>query len=267
MLPAKLILRRSWLLMALWVACCTGRAGAGGIEYPALGHFDPQEGTLEVWFAPMVDDLHPAVKEKEYRGGFALFAMSVPEQFSFGGGWGSKAKQHGIFISMQAPGREKALLSVIGPTAERWNKGETHRVAFTWKDRDMRVFLDGREAGRRSQAQPLGGKMAGQSLCIGSRENRDTLIIVQAVRLSSIARPEKMLVDAAPVPDIYTTLLDRFDQPGAEPSGPRTRPAQWNGLAGDEGGLFQGNWSRVDAPQRGIALYKQRTPATGKGSR
>jgi len=107
--------------------------------------------------------------------------------------------------------------------------------------------------------------MAGQTLIIGSRENRDSPIIVHAVRLSSVARSAEMLAHATPLPDIYTTLLDRFDQPGSQPEAGRTRPVQTNGLSEAAGGLLRGNWAWVETPQPGIALYRQLSRASKKG--
>lgn len=261
------IVRTSLLVTPLLLTGAEGPALAGNIQYPALGHFDPEEGTLEVWLTPMADDLYPALKEKEYRGGFALLAMSVPEHFSFSGGWGSKANQHGLFLSMHAPGRDKALLPVIAVPKQRWEKGQPHHVAFTWKGTDMRIFLDGRQTGGRNQARPFTGKMAGQTVLLGNRENRGSAIILHAVRFSSVARTEPMLARAMPLPDIYTTLLDRFDQPGWKPDGDRTRPVQSSGMNEAGGGLLNGNWTLVNSPRQGIALCKQAAAAAGKGRR
>lgn len=256
-MPIHRVLLRFFLLV-LWImagAWCSP-AWAGGIEYPALGQFDVDEGTLEVWFTPMVADLYPQMGEKEYRGHFTLFHMQVPECFVFGCSWISKGKQHGFHLSMGAAGAEKALLPVSGRPAKAWRPGERHHLAFTWRDRDMSLFLDGQLSGSRRQSVPLSGKMAGQALVVGNGQFRDSRVIVHAVRLSSVARNEALLAGARPESDIYTTLLDRFDDPAHIGPGGRTAAQQTSDPGATQGGTLKGSWRFVTEPAPGVALFK-----------
>jgi hypothetical protein len=246
----------AWLLFLLLSLALAPFCLGGGIEYPALGHFDVEEGSIELWFTPMVEDLYPKPGPKEYRNLFTLFQMQVPECFSMGCTWIAKGKQHGFHVSMDAPGRQRALLPVSGRPDKTWRPGERHHLAFTWRQRDMSLWLDGKVAGTRRQSEPLTGKMAGQRLVVGDGKSRDIRVIIHAVRLSSVARSESLLAGARPEPDIHTTLLDRFDDPSRIDASGRTTAQQASSLSGQGGATLKGNWRLVKDPSPGIALYR-----------
>jgi len=231
----------------------SGVAGAGGIEYPALGNVTLDEGTLEFWFTP-TRDLYPDIGKSKYRGVFSLFSFRVPDKFGMGGGWGARADGAVLFVSMNAVGKPKALLPMTGRPGG-WKKNEKHHVAATWRGREMKLYADGKEVGRRGQAMSLGGGLANAKLTVGSFKGYASHIIVHAVRSSCIARDEKTLANAKPEPDIYTLLLDRFDD-AAEfgPKAKATKAEQIGGLGGEKGGTFKGAVRFVEKPAPGLAL-------------
>lgn len=251
-------------LLLAFCGCLTPATFAAGVVYPALGHFDPEEGTIELWLTPMVDDLYPELSQRGYRGHFGLLGMDVPEQFHFRSGWMTRGKQSGVNVSMGRPGRERALLSVIGYSKNDWRTGQPQRLAFTWKQNDMRVYLNGREAGGRQQQETFSGAMGGQSLTVGDADFRDCRILLHAVRISDVARTEPMLASARPAPDRHTRLLDLFDRTDRVRADGQTTPVQFSPLAGASGGRIKGSYHFVSGASSGLALFAERSPAEGK---
>jgi hypothetical protein len=229
-------------------------ARAGGIEYPAPGNLRLDEGTIELWLTPMTE-LYPALKPKEYRRAFALFALRVPECFSMSAAWLSKGGQHQVAVSMSAVGVRDGLLSVPATAPRDWQPGQRHHIAFMWSGREMKLAFDGREAGGRKQQLWLSGPLAGRSLTIGDPDGRDCQIILHAVRVSCVARPAKTMKGAQPSADIHTLLLDVFDQPAKEG---RSNARVISGFSGENGGVIKGAHHFA----QGLALF-----ASAKGER
>lgn len=232
--------------VALLMVLLSGLACGAVLEYPAPGNLDLDEGTMEFWFTP-TRELYPPMGDRKFVGVFSLFSLDMPEQFHAGCGWGQKAEGATLFVSMSAPGRDKALLPV-GTHVKGWKAGEAHHVAFTWKGRDMRIYVDGRPGGERMQSVPFSGGIAQARLLVGGVEGRSAGIILHAVRTSSVARTEAMLRNAQPEPDLYSLLVDRFDRPG------KTQAEQISGLSGEKGATVSKDAQFVQAPKPGLAL-------------
>jgi len=228
-------------------------AGAGSIEYPALGNVRLEEGTLEFWFTP-TKELYPDIGESRYAGIFSLFSFAVEDHFSMGSGWGVRRDGAVFFVSMSAKGKPKALLPVPS-RIKGWKKGEKHHVAFTWRGNVMKLYADGKQVSQRDQATSLTGPLADAKLIVGNRKGRSSHIIVHAFRSSSVARDEAMLAKAEPEQDIYTLLLDRFDKPdefGEKVAS--TKAEQIGGFNGETGGTVRGKATFVEKPETGLAL-------------
>ncbi|MCF7837687.1 MAG: hypothetical protein K9N49_03570 [Candidatus Marinimicrobia bacterium] len=232
-----------------------GMARAGGIVYPALGHFHPDEGTLEIWFTPMQTELYPELPPGQYRGGFQLFGMQVPDHFNMRAGWQGKGATHGIGNSISHAGGDRKALLPLQVGLPDWQPGEPQHLAFTWKGNTMRL-ISGTHSGGREQAKTFTGQMGGQSLTIGAPDARDTLIIIQAVRFSRIARSAEALRAAQPETDLYTLMLDRFDAPECVTAEGWTRPVAFSRLSGAPGGQIKGVGRWVAEPVPGLALYR-----------
>lgn len=233
-------------LLILLTVLASGLACGAVVEYPAPGNIDLDEGTMEFWFTP-TKELYPPLGDRKFIGVFSLFNLSVPEEFHASCGWGLKPDGATLFISMSAPGRDKALLPV-GTHVKDWKAGEAHHVAFTWKGRDMRMFVDGRPGGTRTQAVPFSGGIARARLLVGGVEGRPAGIILHAVRFSQVARSEAMLQNAQPEPDLYSLMVERFDKPG------KAQAEQISGLSGEKGGTVSKDAQFVEAPRPGLAL-------------
>ncbi|MDF3058245.1 MAG: hypothetical protein K0R17_2460 [Rariglobus sp.] len=235
------------------------RASAAGIEYPAAGHFDPAEGTIELWITPMVDDLYPP-DDGKYRKLFDLFSVVSPDNWSCVSTWARYKAQIGPRVSMSSKKMNKGLSTLLASMKEVrvWKKGERRHFAFVWKGRDMAMYSDGqRISEEHQQGVGLDGSMAGIPFFIGNKDGDDAPVILNAVRISSIAKPAAALADAEPREEIFTLLLDRFDVP-KKLEGGRTRPEAMHSLQdGATGGKILGHARFVTQPTAGLALYKE----------
>jgi hypothetical protein len=241
----------------LWVVLLTlpvpKSAGAGGIEYAALGNFEPDEGTLEAWFTPLAD-LYPKLDEREYRSVFQLFSLQVSGRFSFGGHWSARGERVGLHVSISHAAVRDGLLPL--PTSGlQWKSGEKHHVAMTWRRRDMKLWVDGRQVSHRDQAASFEGPVGEAKLVIGHRDFRDTPIVVHAVRVSRVVRSEEDLRKGVPTADVHTLLLDRFDDEAKVDGDKRTRPKVISGLTGQPGGQIKGTYHFAKQPTPGLALF------------
>lgn len=230
-------------------------AWAGGVEYPLLGNFQNEEGTLEIWFTPMTEP-HPPQKEGEYQSIFALFQIKASE-YAVNAGWHGKSGQYRLHASMSAKSGGNALLPVAA--SSKLQQGRRHHMALTWKGQSMNMIIDGGKASGREQAQPFTGPLVDGVIRIGSE--RDSKVIVHAVRISNVARLAEDLQGAQPTADLHTLLLDVFD---TAPDQSGTHAKVTSGLAGETGGKIVGVAQFVTEPAPGLALWRQPKDAEAK---
>lgn len=236
---------------ALIVFWLSSAALAGGVEYPALGNMDMQQGTLEIWFTPMVD-VGPGDESVNYENRFKLFHFEVPDTYTIGGGSWRRSGNTLAGASMGSPLFDSALINTYGSVPKTWERGKVCHIAFIWKDHDTSFFGNGKPMGHRRQAITLQTPLGGRTLIVGNIKGRDTDIILHAVRISNIARTPEALTTSQPKADIYTLLLDRFtsaDDRDAEVI---------SGYSGETGGTFSGVTRFVEQPAPGLALFRDR---------
>jgi hypothetical protein len=242
------------LLLALFIAR-PGAAAAGTLTYPLLGNIDVAEGTIEFWITPMVD-LYPT-ESRAYVSVFSLFSIEDAENFTAGAGWYRSGKQLGLKVSISSKVNRGNLLPVIPGsfTPMDWQPGEAHHIAFIWRGQTMQTFVDGKLHGVRGQAEPFSGLIGGAWLRIGDPwTDKRSRFILQAIRISSIARPFGAMAPGEPKADAATLLLDIFD-PRTPPVEERTRARVISGLSHERGGTLRGKWRLVEGPVPGLALY------------
>jgi len=238
------------LAVALWTGSATALL-AGAVSYPALGHVDMEEGTIEVWFTPMTE-LHPDVGDKVYTHIFRLFELQVENEFGIGCTWYARPSRHGLKVSTGSRRLKEGMAGLLGSPLDHWKTGEPHHVAFTWHGRDMALWADGVRIAGRQQMIGFTGKPGKARLFVGDRDSKSP-IIVHAVRVSSVARGEPQLQQAKPVADLATMLLDVFSDPPADRT---TRPTVISELQGEQGGRLVGDAHFTPAPAPGLRLYR-----------
>lgn len=223
---------------------------AGEVSYEAPGNFRCDEGTIEVWFTPTVDDLYPE-PNGAYQQVFTLFNMTVPDTWRMSCTWYARPSRKGLKMSMGSQVMKKGIVGILCDTPQDWKAGQRHHVAFTWRGREMHVYADGKLIGSRTQPLPLTGSLGGVKLSFGA-EGRRSPIVIHALRVSTVARTAEQLTDAAPKADIATLLLDDFSNPPANAD--RTDPAVISAMSTAPGGMISKDthWSKQLS---GLAMY------------
>jgi|GEM_PF-3916876 len=255
----RFVIRTSLIICFIVVVLFrTGHANAGGIEYPAAGNIDLEEGTLEIWFTPKVD-LYP--KSQKYRGIFSFFYMKVPDHFSISGGFHSRGGASQMHFSIGHATIKDALLPVPSRPVTQWQRDQVCHLALSWKGKVMKSFANGKHVGTRNQSMGMTGRLGNVSFVVGNGRFRDTPIILHAVRISSIARNESELTDPKPRADIFTLFLDQFDRPEHFSDG-KTKAQIISGFNGEVGGELKGTYHVVTGPSAGIALFRESSKKT-----
>ena len=129
----------------------------------------------------------------------------------------------------------------------------------------MAMFADGRPISEEhQQGVGLDGSMADIPFFVGSKDGGETPFILNALRVSAVAKEPVALTDAQPSEEIYTLLLDRFDVP-KKIEGGVTRPEVIHATGGPaSGGKILGHARLVEHPQPGLALYKEKAAGASK---
>mgnify|MGYP006293933039 CR=1 FL=1 len=247
---AVTVLIAAFVLLILVVG--SPQSYASAIRYPALGNFELDEGTIEVWLTPMVDVLYPP-DEGQYVVVFDLFQMKVDGEWRMGASWYRHNHQLGLKVSMDSHTMKKGLVGILSKTPRDWAPGERHKIAFTWKGREMALWADGKRIGGRRQAQGFAGKLGGEKLFIGDPQSQKrSRIIVHAVRISSIMREPEELTVQEPQADLATLLLDTFENAEDVEEGVSNVEVM---NAMDGRAELTGPHHFVEEPSPGLALY------------
>ena len=237
----------AWRLAAAiaigWVVSFNARAGT--VSYPASGHLDLREGTIELWFTIDTEADAPVAT------GLAFFHFGVPDHFTFSSSWNAGNRRLLARPSEAQPVGRNRMLGNIWSTTDLYG-GRDYHLAFTWQGRDMALYLNGELIRRRTQAIPFTGWLARTRVEVGNRQ-RHTPLVARAFRISDVARPQEALAAARPVADIHTTLLDLYNDPGVADEG-RTYPRVESGPGDERGGRFSGTVRYVTDPVTGLRL-------------
>lgn len=214
------------------------------------------EGTVEMWVSPRADHLRPdaclfAMQEEPFmaglRGSLQVFHTSTGQ----------------IVLLLNGHPRTMAASPPI-----RWRRGEWHHVAASWGPAGMRLYLDGRVAGRNSYAGGVGVLAA--DLVVGNQawtiaSNRFADAVLDDLRLSRRARGDAEIVasasgDAPLESDEATLALEHFDASPVPPLRLRPAAAPWHASPAGRSVRLA-----VEAPAprdaAGRLTYTVRTPA------
>jgi hypothetical protein len=241
-----------------------------GVEYPAFGNVQVEEGTIEIWFTPMTN-MYPTNVKKFYTA-FSLFAMDAPGSFRMNGYWfsqrqkkGEKQVNHGVRISMDSQNNPKALRPISSKAPKDWKPREPHHFAFTWSGKTMKMWCDGKLLVTRVQIEPLSGDLGDAKLILGSKKRRKNKIIFHAIRVSSVARSEKELQEPKPEADQSTLLLDIFDTAEKVAKAQSTVEVMFNqDETAPKTAPIRGAHFFADEPKPGLAQYKKSKPKKEK---
>jgi hypothetical protein len=168
------------------------RAWNGTVDYHPDGNVRQEQGTVEMSVRLDFDpENHSRSEELFYE---TTHGMWLRLKF----GW---SKQNGIFAQIYEYGVTKALVA----TGKHPEQGEWHHLALSWGD-EMAVFIDGVKAG--SAPHKGSGSVLPGMLHVGGVN-----VSVDGLKISGRPRTD-FVIDAPPVADSDTLLLDNFDKTG-----------------------------------------------------
>ncbi|MCF7838978.1 MAG: LamG domain-containing protein [Candidatus Marinimicrobia bacterium] len=243
--------------VAIWLTGLALLAGAARAEtdllaFPARGHIDLAEGTIECWICfprdplPAADDA--AAPAYHFRGNLLSVTTADAIEPSF--------LTIGFFAKrgdgQRAPFRLAARIALLGvPPPGHYlllfppdiQGGDWHHLAITWDRENYNAYLNGqpsriapRDWKQRTErfAARLG---AAAQIILGSDPagvyRGRAPFIIDDFRISSVARPAADLGYHGPLkPDLFTTLLLTFDAPAELPP---AMPAYLQPVAGQFG--------------------------------
>jgi len=208
--------------------------GYATLEYPAEGHFNVNEGTLELWVKPSFDPNVPLEPDDPGRGRYNrdLFAVQLPNGDTIMWYWNIDDRGMRFFV------RQDQTYPVLVGSREEWKTGEWHHLALTWGDA-IRIYNDGELKAERPYRGTLPVDLKGAKLVFGGGLCEFAL---DEVRISDVARsPEEIAASASArgerEADGQTLLLDHL-----------------NGAA--EGGALAGNYRFAPGKfGQGLQLY------------
>ncbi len=246
-------------LLLLNVLFAASSAQAGKISYPAAGNYLLNEGTLEVWLTPMVEEMVPPDDGKYYKV-FDIFHLKVPEEWSIISQWYRHNSQIGLKVTASSRDVEFGGGGALGSEPPPpWKPGQMHHMAFVWKDNHIWLYADGELRSSKTFGKGFWGSLADADLVFGyGKDEYDgpNKIIMNAIKVSFVAKDENSLKDARPTADLATLLLDRFDTQDGISDGVSMPEISYT-LQESTVGTLIGEWEYVTSPTPGIAFYKK----------
>jgi hypothetical protein len=246
--------RRMLVFIGAMLALAASLARAGSIEYPMPGNFETAEGTIEIWFSPIVE--LKADEGKDHRSLAKLMTIKVPDGFTLGASCFTKHSRMMVGFSMAHASDEKGLLPIWTENTPPIKPGEEIHLALTWRGREMVGYMNGKPIGQRTQGKGFEGVLVNQVMSFGDA-SREPAIVLHAVRVSRAARDEASLKDAKPDADDLTLLLDRFDTSEHVSAEGQSSPQKSSSLDGKKAGTLRGSWRFVADLKPGIDLSPQ----------
>lgn len=245
-----------FLLFAVPAIC----PGGGHIEYPAEGNFDPDRGTIELWFSAGRDIMETFEPRDTSQGVISFFRMAVPDShhISVAGTVRANASEPYIHASLGSQTDEGGMLPIPGPHGSAaFIKGDMHHLAFTWDGVYHALYLDGELLGQRQQKATFGEPGPDDVITIGHHFMKDNPIIVHAFRISSRELDQGELQHSEPVATDDTLLLDRFEHVvGGATRNTAFSELEVNSSTMGTQGTIRGGHSIVEEPAAGVALFR-----------
>lgn len=189
----------------LFATSCVLRAAC--VDYPALGNVDLDEGTIEIWLTPLAS-LAPEKEEAKWKALFQFLEFSAPGAFSCSVTWTQNRDKARFRVRCESANGAMLPLSLDEQADPGWVEGRPARMALVWKDRWMGFYVDGKLFGERMQNAALKGNMNDVVIRLGNSKKSCRPWLLQAIRISSVARPVDQLEEKPSGADAATLLFD-----------------------------------------------------------
>jgi hypothetical protein len=172
-----------------------GLLGAEVRSYPALGHIDFRQGTVEMWVTPNFDP-HRETEETTWTRNLVNFEQDGENYFQIiwryahRPQWGHRA---GIWVRGNIGGERSFISMHLWPSTDdvlaSIQEGERFHVAYCWDAQEIWVYVNGELLGSR---QPMsGGRLgvrASEDLKMVVGDSRSSNLTVEDLRISSLPR-------------------------------------------------------------------------------
>lgn len=182
----------------------------GKVQYPALGNLQLDEGTVEVYIQAHFNTDQPNSFSTSIGPFFIItIARSTENAVLF---YVTKARKIAMVGYFAPVNHSYVNSSPKGKPGLTWKDGEHHVVAFTWKGDRRQVIIDGVPGEETKVEGPLPIDLNQATLQVGGGAS---LFAVDELRISSVVRSLEELkaaVNVAPQADMFTLLLDHFDE-------------------------------------------------------
>ena len=254
-IPLALVLALFALASAGAEELVLGKTASGTLTYPALDNMNFEESTVECWIK-LAYDPAPLLPAKDFQGFLTFMAIKAEDGGVSIGYAAQKGQDKPQWFCSVAP---KPVVYGFGFVPPLMKLGEWHHLAIVWKGQEAFTYWDGKETGRSKQNASFGkvfGSLRDATIFIGDKWNRHSLMVIDDLRISRVARtPAELGFNGELKPDVYTTLLDPFECDFTPDGKATTKPSViFNGA----GGLASAPCCFVQGKfGKGLAFYKE----------
>ncbi len=205
------------LLAAVCLACMLLSVGNAAdktrfspVIYPLEGNLNFEEGTIELWVKPEID-LDSAEARKSFYS-FFLIRIALGDKSAKNGGFSITWNPNlGLYLYGGRKGGDPLKnLPTCWPKKMKWEKDTWHHVAFTWQNKEMALYADGKLIDKRIAATAFPYDKEGFIL-LGYAESK---VSVDDFCVSSVARsPEDIekRYNEELREDEFTLILDHME--------------------------------------------------------
>lgn len=185
------------------------------VFYPLKGNFSPSEGTIEIWVRADKDLTAPM--QSFYH--FYVFSILIGEKMWGEGGGFALLWNRMCLYSLGGPKVKGSELKNTPSMYKHpnyvkkesiWKEGEWHHVAFSWKECEMELFVDGRSVAKSIASGPI---PSGPKGWISIGHNKSPITVDELV-ISSVRRTEEEInkrLASCPKEDENTLILDHME--------------------------------------------------------
>ena len=181
----------------------------GSILYPAEGHINPEEGTMECWYRPAFGNTERGVPraDRKIATNYNIFTLKWEDDIAGG-------SNCGFYWNAQVQGpvawsrKESKVLTNPGAQYD-WEPGQWVHLALTWGDR-VRLYVNGEVVAEAADPGFIPGPVEDGRIVIGGAA---ALATIDEFRILNVARPP-IVAPGEYEPDGNTLLLDHFEDYG-----------------------------------------------------
>lgn len=180
------------------------------VSYPLEGNLNFEEGTIELWIKPEIDLDSEEARKSFYS--FFLLRIALGNKLAKNGGlsitWNPNL---GLYVyGGRKDGDPLKNLPTCWPKKMKWEKDVWHHTAFTWQNKEMALYADGKLIDKRIAAASFPYDKEG-FIMLGFADSK---VSVDEFCVSSVARSPEDIEKRHKgelIEDEYTLILDHME--------------------------------------------------------